>query len=317
MTHVERRAAPHDGRHVTTPRAARPGRLQGWRSHPGVARGRGVGEGVTQGRELARQSATAERLPPHVHEPVLEAGRQGPVPEMNPLPPREERLGALLHDDPAVIDERDLVGDVVEALGQVRCDEHRTLAVRDEGAQPSQEGAPDDHVEAGGRLIEQQQVRSVRQRERERQQLLLTVRQVLHLLQRVQLELVEQVVETPAVPSSEVRRGEPSVPLDRPIGVEDRVLRHVPEAVLDLALAVGIRQAEDAQRARGARRLPREDLDQRGLARAVPAEEPGHRAGLQGQRDVAQAEALVVLGDVAGLQDGLHVTSPPPAARSG
>ena len=91
--------------------------------------------------------------------------------------------GVALHDEPpvehvssrvdektsaAVADERDVVGHALEIAGDVRREQHRRPPVRDVGGQALEQDAPEDRVEAGGRLVEHQQFGVVRERERQR-----------------------------------------------------------------------------------------------------------------------------------------------------
>ena len=96
---------------------------------------------------------------------------------MQPPPPIEERFLVARVDDPSAVDERDVVGDLLDVLRVVRREQNRAALVADDVHQLGEDFVPGDRIEAGGRLVEQQQARTPREDEQQRRLDALAVRQ--------------------------------------------------------------------------------------------------------------------------------------------
>jgi hypothetical protein len=74
-----------------------------------------------------------------------------------------QRRGGAFCDDPAVVDDRDLVGDALGLLHVVRREKHRHLLVAAEPADEFPDLVARLRVEPGSRLVEKQDARPVLQ----------------------------------------------------------------------------------------------------------------------------------------------------------
>ena len=151
-------------------------------------------------------------------------------------------------------------------------------------------------VEVGERLVEQEQLRPGDQRVRDQHALLLAAGQLADPGVGVPVRAdvgQRRLDQFPALPR---REAEPEpVPVkakrhhvagaQRHVGVDDQLLRHVADGGLVLVVQ---RRAVDEHPP--ARRLDQaeDDAEQRGLARAVRADDPGEVALLERERDVAE-----------------------------
>ena len=88
----------------------------------------------------------------------------------------------------AVADERDVVGHALEVAGDVRREEDRLPFVLERRRQLVEQFAPEIEVEAGGRLVHDEQVGVVRERDRQRELRLGAVRERLEALAERQAE---------------------------------------------------------------------------------------------------------------------------------
>ena len=79
-------------------------------------------------------------------------------------------------DDAAVMQERDLVGEAPH-LPQIVRDQHHARSLRAHGADQALDRRGRGRIEIGGRLVEDQDLRTRRQRAGDRQQLLLAARE--------------------------------------------------------------------------------------------------------------------------------------------
>ena len=226
--------------------------------------------------------------------------------ELGPVDgPRDERLARddlarrALRQQPAVED----VAELVAALGLVhvvRADQHRDAA-RGELVQLVPEIAPRLRIDAGGRLVEQQQLRLVQQARGERQALLPAAGQLAgELVARDRRGRAARAPPRRACAPSSIAvhaRDEAQVLADRQVLPEREALRHVADVALDrLGLAPDV-EAEARALAAVGRQQPAEHPDRRGLAAAVGPEEAEDLAAAHRQReildDVMAAEALV------------------------
>ena len=189
------------------------------------------------------------------------------------------------------------VGDLVTALGLVH------VVGRDQHGQPigrervdlAPELAPRLRIDAGGRLVEQQQLR-VRQgagaerepllpaaRERAGKLLLATVKaEPLHHRLRGALRIGEAVDA----------RDELQVLAHREVLIEAEALRHVADMHADLVRLGADVVAETRAAPAVGREQPAQHADGRGLARAVRPEEAVDRAALHPHREIAHHDAV-------------------------
>ena len=181
-------------------------------------------------------------------------------------------------------------------------DRHPTL---DEIAHDVHERVLGGHVNAGRRLVEQQQFRLLRQRPRDEHPLLLTARELgdVTVLQRAQIECREGGIDGPNVCRLQAREGsQPRIAAHR-----DDVAHVERERKVDF---LGLRDVADRARREGAR-LPPEDahaagirldqardrLEQGGFAGAVGADDPERRPRADLERDAVEREDAVVAHD--------------------
>ena len=199
----------------------------------------------------------------------------------------------------------------------VRADEHRDAA-RGEAVQLVPEVAPGLRIDAGGRLVEQQQLRLVQQAGGEREALLPAAGELAGELLRAigETELREGRFDAgPDIVHRVHPRDEAQVLADRQVLPQREALRHVADVALDrLGLAQDV-EAETGALAAVGREQPAQHPDRRGLAAAVRPEEAEDLAAAHRQReildDVMAAEALVqaahVDDGVGGVRGGDHV----------
>jgi len=164
-------------------------------------------------------------------------------------------------------------------------------------------------IEPAGGLVEQHQARRSDQGLRDAQALPHALRIGRHApVRRVRdAHALEQraVVATrfalePGVERHQFAAGHRAVEADALRQKADRAPR------LGAAAACGV-DARDADAARGGPDQPEQQLDQRGLARAVVPDQRGHLPGLQAERDAVDCgHAAIALGDRAPLRDQRH-----------
>ena len=87
-------------------------------------------------------------------------------------PPRHSRFGAAVGDDPAAVDDRDIVGELLGLVHEVG-GEHDGDAVGAQVADQIPGGVAGLRVEAGGRLVQEDELRAADHGHREREALLL------------------------------------------------------------------------------------------------------------------------------------------------
>ena len=223
---------------------------------------------------------------------------------------RLQRGGRALGDDRAAIDDPDAVGQHVGLLEVLRRQEDgRALLTRQARDLVPQRGAR-LHVEAGRRLVEEEDARAVQQRQRE-------VQPALHAA-RVgrrpaiggvgEADALEQLVAAAAALGARDAL-QPALQAHVLAAGQHRVERHVLQRDADRGAHLGslLRDvvARDGRPARGRRQQRREHLDGRRLAGAVGAEEAVDLARRHVQVDpVDGAHAALELADEA-----LHVDS--------
>ena len=223
-------------------------------------------------------------------------------------------------DDLAAHHHGDAVGERLRLVHEVRR-QHDGLAEVAQRADRRPRLAAGVGVEAGGRLVEEQQVGVAHEREREVEAAPLPARQRGDevVAARVELHELDHLVDPPW----------PRVPAgvhlehlaDGEVLLQARVLQHDPHALAHRALAVGGVVAEHRDLAGVAQPVALEDLDGGRLAGAVGAEEAEHLAGGDVEADAAhRLDAVVGLAQVA-HSDSVHArharSAPgsPPVAR--
>ena len=172
--------------------------------------------------------------------------------------------------------------------------------------QDVQELAAGQRIEAGQRLVEQEDRRPHPQRERQSDLRLLAAGQLVGAGGERDVEIVEPAAGDPRVEPRPERLGQHHVLVDGQLAVERRRLRDVADP-LDRATAVlpGV-DAVDGQVALGRSFEADPRLEQRRLAGAVGPDERGDAAIGDLEIDVAErpVAAPVALADVVRLQDG-------------
>ena len=99
--------------------------------------------------------------------------------ERQPPPAVEEHFLVVRVDDPAAIDERDLVGDLLDVERVVRREQDRAIVVLQDLHELRERLVTRDGVEARRRLVEHEQPRPAREHEQQRRLGPLAVRQAL------------------------------------------------------------------------------------------------------------------------------------------
>src|SRR5215213_6027681 len=226
------------------------------------------------------------------------------------------RVGELparpLGDDPAVVDERDPVAQLLGLFEVVRREQdRRALGVDPLDVVPELE--PQLDVDARGRLVEDQQPRPVHQRAREDQPPLHPARQRARAVvalgrERERVEQLGRALAPLAPRHAEVAAVIVERLLEREEPVEVEVLRRQPDRQPRLGVVVDGVVAEHADRARRRLREPRRAVDQRRLAGAVGPEQAEELTRADRQRDALESlrAGLVALVEVRDLQGGHH-----------
>ncbi len=190
----------------------------------------------------------------------------------------------------------------------VRRPEDAAVAFARELADPRADDLRGGRVERSGRLVEQQQLRPVQQRLRERGASLLAGRQqaALRVAQVLEIELLEHLFDSPREPAHSVDQAEHAQVLrDREVARQRRVDRR----------EVGLRERErapardvdaaDLDRARGRREHAEHGVDDRGLARAVRPEQAEDLVAPDHERHVIDRDESSV--GLAEIVDREHV----------
>ena len=176
--------------------------------------------------------------------------------------------------------------------------------------------APGHRVEPGGGLVQEQQVGVAGQRDRHIEAPLLAAGEPsdARVLLRLQLDELDDLVGGPGV------RIVPAVHVhglaDGEELLDAGLLQHDPDALFERPLAAHRVVAEDRDGAGVAVPVPLEDLDSRGLARAVRAEQREHFTLADGEADPPDGlDRAVALAKVLHL-DGRHGRDATPRLRA-
>ena len=220
-----------------------------------------------------------------------------------------------LRQDPAAIDDRHARAQLLELGQDVAADEDR-LAERPELAQEFAQLDASARVQAGGRLVEEQDLRVVDQGVRQAQPLLHAARERLDVVVAAigEVDELQEVADRPAslrgrqaVAASE----EVQVLPDLHVVVDPEHVRHEPEDAPDL---VGVPRHGPAGDLGDARRRLQErgqDPERRGLAGAVRPDETEDLALLDVEVHAGDGHRRrVALDESLGPDDGAHSTVP-------
>ena len=221
-----------------------------------------------------------------------------------------ERLDAVHGDQAAVPDDRDPVAGPLDLTQDVRREE-RGASLRDDLANELEEGLLDQRVEPGRRLVEDQQVGPVLERDDQAHLLLVALGVLPEAAGWVEVEAGDEVGLVARVDAA----SEVAEVLDR-LGarepVEERELAgEVADPPMDGDRVRRRLDAED-QRAPGRRtQQVEQEPDRRRLAGAVGPEEPVDLAFLDGEIHLHDAAVWSVeLGELLGLDDGHRAALP-------
>ena len=214
-----------------------------------------------------------------------------------------QRLGRALGDDPAVVDDPDAVGEHVGLLEVLRRQEDGDALVLREPPHLLPERRPALDVEAGRRLVEEEDARPVDERERQVEPALHAARVRLHLaVARLgQAHALEQLVGAPATALARQRlerRLQPQVLAAGEQRVERGLLQRGADHLAHLRPLRRHVEAADARRAGGRRQQRRQHQHGGRLAGAVRAEEAVDLAVVDGELDpVDRPRPLLELPD--------------------
>ena len=176
-----------------------------------------------------------------------------------------------------------------------------------EAEEPVPDGVASLRVEPGRRLVQQQQVRIVDERARDREPALHSARERLHavICSLVQLDEFEQLIRALAqlaARQAEVPAVDDDVLADGELLVERLLLRGDTEVGTDLRAVRDRVEPEDAQKPARWRRDAADHPHRRGLPRSVRTQEPECFAALDVEVDAVHGdEAAEALDEAAGM----------------
>ena len=217
----------------------------------------------------------------------------------------QQRLGLPRHPHPRGGEHDEVVAHPLDVGDQMRGEHDADPVLGDGLHQALQEFPPGERVQAGDRLVEQQQLGPLGDREGQGEPGPLPAGQGAGPLPRVQAELPDPALGQLAVPA----RVEPAAHAQMAGHGKPRVGRGVLGDEADCAqLRRGAGAfAQNRDRARGRREQPGCQLQERGLAGAVRPDQPDHPAGRDREGAVGQRPAPpVALAQTACLDDGAH-----------
>ena len=248
--------------------------------------------------ELCRPAALEAR---HEREPSHDRLRAVAVvdAEAQPLPPRgDELVDRPVQDELALVDDRDVVGDLLDLVEEVRRDEHRAPVLLDEEADHLPEGRHAGRVEPVRRLVEDQELGIGEQAPGDAEALSHPHRVSLDLAVCVRGEpdALEGAVDVGVRVAAQEAGPYLEVAATGEVRIEPRLLDDASDAAeRDVGLAGDAVPANVDRPARGAREAEHAP-DERRLARAVRPEPAEAAAARHVDRDVAhrdlRAEAL-------------------------
>ena len=181
-------------------------------------------------------------------------------------------------DDFSLAQDGDAVGDALQVGGDVRGEQDRPPAVVGDVQQRAEEIAPGGGIEAGGGLVENEQLRFVTERQHDCELLQRADGEDADLVVAVDVPVREQARDQLVVPPRiERRRVVDQMPHPHPRVKRDD-LRHVADLRLRVGREVPRRFAEQFRVAGGGADQPEGGLDQRRLPRRVLSEQTAPRS---------------------------------------
>ncbi len=218
--------------------------------------------------------------------------------------------GRALRGEPAVVHHHQPVAQLLGLVHVVRGQDQRDAALL-EPEQPVPHHVPGLRVQAGGGLVENQDLRFVDERAGDGQAALQAAGQRVDLALGAVRELDE--IQQRGGPLADDAPGQPEVPAvdeqvlpDGQLHVEGVLLRHHAEPGADRRAVPDRIAAEDAQFPAGRRRHAADHPHRGGLTRAVRPQEPEGLAAVQVEVDpVDRGEAAEPLGQAAGPDEDL------------
>ena len=225
----------------------------------------------------------------------------------------EEGLDVTGECDPAVVEHDQVVADALQLVHDVGGEQDGHPAFGDRAHEDLQELMSGQRVEAGHRLVEDEQVRPLRQGQGQRHLGLLPAGERTGSAVERDAQLRQPAFGQPLVEPQVAGPAEAEHLGDGEALVQRVVLGQEPDPGQGVRGAGGDVVAEDLHRAGARCQQPDDQAQQRGLARAVRPDQGDHAAGRQGQGAVAQRPALPVpLAHTVGAQRELgrcHATS--------
>jgi hypothetical protein len=171
-----------------------------------------------------------------------------------------------------------------------------------------QELSPRQGVQAGQRLVQENQIRPLSDGEGQRELGALPAGQRPRLLSEAQVESLDSAARQLGVPARVEVRAQPQVVGHRQPGVDRRVLGQVPDPG-QLCRAGRGPPAEHLDRARGRRQYPGGQVEQSRLPRPVRADQADDMAGRDREAAIAECPTPpVALAEPGGLEDLGHAT---------
>jgi hypothetical protein len=219
----------------------------------------------------------------------------------------EQVIDLAGHLDPAPRHQDEVVGHPLKLGQHVRGQHDRHPVLGRRGHHRGHEVVPGQRVEVRQRFVQHEQARPPSQRQGQRELRLLAAGQLAGLPIQRDAEVGQpgtgvSVVETPVQVAGQVQHVS-----DRQALIQRRVLRDERDAVQRARRPRGT-VTEHGDDARGRRGQADRQVQQRGLARAVRADQRGHVPGGNRQRALAQRPGVAVaLAQAAGLDD-VHAT---------
>jgi len=198
---------------------------------------------------------------------------------------RFQRLEVIVLDDPALVDDRYVVGHSLDLVEQMRREQHGPAFVGDRADDRAQNVAPHERIETGRGLVEHEQLRAVRKREQQSEASALALRQALDDLACVELERLPQELGIAFIPARIESPREPEQLIDaHPFGQLVH-LGQIAHARQDAGGIFDRVEPEHGYVARLCAQQAQQVLDQRRLAGAVRAQQAEHDALWNPQAD--------------------------------
>ena len=193
-----------------------------------------------------------------------------------------------MEGDAAVFEQGDAGGDALQVAGDVGAEDDRAVGVVDDFQERAEELAAGRGVEAGDRLVEDQELRLVAEGQDDAESLELADREGADAVFHGEAPAVAEGFDQRAVPGGVEGGGVVDGLADAHPGVADHFLGDVAEAGLGVGGEVPGVFAEDGDLAGGGAEEAEGALDERAFSAAVLAQEAEDRAGLDGEVDAGE-----------------------------